>query len=208
MAFLPLFGKRTYCTGVSLIAGSSLKNIFGNSHGACVLCSQDGCDDASHFVSSCPVTKSLWFSSSWGIRPYSFLFSSGREMVSWLIHHPFQHLFSNLEMASFFLYGAILYHKLWLCRNEIFHRGVPMDMDLVHKRVEEYFLEHNRLLAQEQVVNEGRRGVAEVRWGLPRPGRVRGFVDFAMAVGVGVVALVFFDNSGSVMTCGVKKVEV
>uniref|UniRef100_A0A803Q9I9 Uncharacterized protein n=1 Tax=Cannabis sativa TaxID=3483 RepID=A0A803Q9I9_CANSA len=125
--------------------------------------------------------------------------------------------FSNLRFGIscpmwkrliFFLYGAILYHKLWLCHNEIFHRGMLMDVDMVRKRVEDYFLEHNRLLVEEKGNGEGLRGVAEVRWVLPRPGRVRGFVDFALADGVGAVAAVFFDNLSSVKAFGAKKVDV
>ncbi|KAF4385150.1 hypothetical protein F8388_014283 [Cannabis sativa] len=125
--------------------------------------------------------------------------------------------FSNLRFGIscpmwkrlvFFLYGAILYHKLWLCHNEIFHRGMLMDVDMVRKRVEDCFLEHNRLLVEEKGNGEGLRGVAEVRWVLPRPGRVRGFVDFALADGVGAVAAVFFDNLSSVKAFGAKKVDV
>ncbi|KAF4391995.1 hypothetical protein F8388_004324 [Cannabis sativa] len=172
------------------------------------MCGQEGCDDASHFVSSCPVTKSLWFSSRWGIKLDSIQFSSGREVVSWLLQPPFRHLLSNVEASSFFLYDAILYHKLWLCHNEIFHRGTLMDVDMVRKRVEDCFLEHNRLLVEEKGNGEGLRGVAEVRWVLPRPGRVRGFVDFALADGVGAVAAVFFDNLSSVKVFGAKKVNV
>ncbi|KAF4349572.1 hypothetical protein G4B88_017071 [Cannabis sativa] len=144
-------------------------NIFGKAPGACVMCGQGGCNDASHFVSSCPVTKSLWFSSRWGIKLDSIQFSSGRE---------------------------------------IFHRGMLMDVDMVRKRVEDCFLEHNRLLVEEKGNGEGLRGVAEVRWVLPRPGRVRGFVDFALADGVGAVAAVFFDNLSSVKAFGAKKVDV
>uniref|UniRef100_A0A803P036 RNase H type-1 domain-containing protein n=1 Tax=Cannabis sativa TaxID=3483 RepID=A0A803P036_CANSA len=50
--------------------------------------------------------------------------------------------------------------------------------------------------------------VWRIRWGLPRPGRIKGFVDFAKSDEDGAVAAVFFDPSGSVMAFGAKKVSV
>ncbi|KAF4358064.1 hypothetical protein G4B88_021813 [Cannabis sativa] len=49
--------------------------------------------------------------------------------------------------------------------------------------------------------------VEKVRWGLPRLGRIKGYVDFAKSDEEGAVAAVFFDPSGSVLAFGAKKVS-
>uniref|UniRef100_A0A803QNP2 Uncharacterized protein n=1 Tax=Cannabis sativa TaxID=3483 RepID=A0A803QNP2_CANSA len=51
------------------------------------------------------------------------------------------------------------------------------------------------------------RGVIEVRWDLPRPSRIRDFVNFASANGVNAVAAVFYDADGNVMVFGATKIE-
>ncbi|XP_030510070.2 uncharacterized protein LOC115724847 [Cannabis sativa] len=130
------------------------------------------------------------------------------ELVAWLSHPPFQHLLNPQELSSFFLYGAVLYHKLWLCRNDAFHNGVPVDFKMVQKSIEKCFSEHDRIRNKESERPDSCRGVVELRWGLPRPGRVQGFVDFASDREVGAVAVVLYDASGSILAYGAKKVMV
>ncbi|KAF4346148.1 hypothetical protein G4B88_021466 [Cannabis sativa] len=146
------------------------------------------CQDALPFGS-----KLLWFSSRWGLRLDVLSFLNGRELVAWLSHPPFQHLLNPQELSSFFLYGAVLYHKLWLCRNDAFHNGVPVDFKMLQKSIEKCFSEHDRIRNKESERPDSCRGVVELRWGLPRPGRVQGFVDFASDREVGAVAVVLYD---------------
>uniref|UniRef100_A0A803QKF1 Reverse transcriptase zinc-binding domain-containing protein n=1 Tax=Cannabis sativa TaxID=3483 RepID=A0A803QKF1_CANSA len=145
---------------------SKLQSLFGKPLGDCSLCGCESGDDVGHFVSGCPVTTRLWFSSRWGLRPDALSFQNGRDLISWLSQPPFQSLLQPKDSARFFLYGAVLYHKL----------------------------------------SEVCRGVMEIRWGLPRPGRVRGYVDFASAREFGAGAVVFFDSSGGILACGAKKI--
>ncbi|KAF4360696.1 hypothetical protein G4B88_010691 [Cannabis sativa] len=188
--------------------GSKLQSIFGKPPGACSLCGIEGGDVIDHFVAGCSVTKWLWFSSRWGLRAEALSFSNGRELVAWLSQPPFHHLLHSQDLSSFFLYGAVLYHKLWLSRNDAFHNGVPVDIKMLQKSIESCLAEHDRVRIENGVRPELCHGVAEIRWGLPRPGRVRGFVDFASDREVGAVAVVLFDVSGSVLACGAKKVMV
>ncbi|KAM6578849.1 hypothetical protein CsatB_030686 [Cannabis sativa] len=187
---------------------SKLQSIFGKPPGACFLCGNEGGDILEHFVAGCSVTKRLWFSSRWGLRAEALSFGNGRELVAWLSQPPFHHLLHSQDLSSFFLYGAVLYHKLWLSRNDAFHNGVPVDIKLLQKSIESCFAEHDRVQIEKGVTPELCHGVTEIRWGLPRPGRVRGFVDFASDREVGAVAVVLFDVSGSVLAFGAKKVMV
>ncbi|KAF4357904.1 hypothetical protein G4B88_027788 [Cannabis sativa] len=59
-----------------------------------------------------------------------------------------------------------------------------------------------RATAQEGI----NRGPAAIQWGLPRPGRMKCYVDFASDNEVGVVAGVIYDWEGSVKSFGAKKV--
>ncbi|KAF4352342.1 hypothetical protein G4B88_000945 [Cannabis sativa] len=167
------------------------RSLFGKPLGDCSLCGCESGDDVGHFVSGCPVTTRLWFSSRWGLRPDALSFQNGRDLISWLSQPPFQSLLQPKDSARFFPYGAVLYHKLWLVRNDAFHNGVPVDLSSLKKNIDQ---------------SEVCRGVMEIRWGLPRPGRVRGYVDFASAREFGAGAVVFFDSSGGILACGAKKI--
>ncbi|KAF4387786.1 hypothetical protein G4B88_004113 [Cannabis sativa] len=153
-----------------------------------MFCGQSAGDDANHFLSICTVTQHLWFASQWNFCSSALNFSSGRELVLWLHKPSFRHLLSKEESQEFFLYGTLLYHKLWMMRNDMYHHGTPLDLTKLQK--------------------QELGSVEKVRWGLPRPGRIKGFVDFAKSDEDGAVAAVFFDPSDSVMAFGAKKVSV
>uniref|UniRef100_A0A803Q0M3 Reverse transcriptase domain-containing protein n=1 Tax=Cannabis sativa TaxID=3483 RepID=A0A803Q0M3_CANSA len=140
--------------------------------------------------------------------PYALSSLNGRDLVAWLLHPPFQHLLNSHELYSFFLYGTIMYHKLWFCRNDAYHNGIPVEFKLLQKNIETCFFEHEKIRTVEIERPDLGLGLVDYRWGLPRPGRVRGFVDFASNREMGAVAVVLFDASGSVMAAGAKKVVV
>ncbi|KAF4353282.1 hypothetical protein G4B88_028473 [Cannabis sativa] len=139
---------------------SKLQSLFGKPLGDCSLCGCESGDDVGHFV------------------------LAARDLISWLSQPPFQSLLQPKDSARFFPYGAVLYHKLWLVRNDAFHNGVPVDLSSLKKNIDQ---------------SEVCRGVMEIRWGLPRPGRVR-VIEF------GAGAVVFFDSSGGILACGAKKI--
>ncbi|KAF4386281.1 hypothetical protein G4B88_003498 [Cannabis sativa] len=168
--------ERVFVPATASLIKSSDRNLLPVMDVACWKSSKDG----RHFVSGCPVTIRLWFSSRWGLHPDALSFQNGRDLISWLSQTPFQYLLQPMDSARFFLYGAVLYHKFWLARNDAFHNGVPVDLSSLKKNIDQ--------------------------WGLPRPGRVRGYVDFASAREFGAGAVVFFDSSGGILACGAKKI--
>ncbi|KAF4386765.1 hypothetical protein F8388_006720 [Cannabis sativa] len=188
--------------------GSRLQSIFGKTPGPCMLCGQSEGDDVHHFLSICTVTQHLWFASQWNFCSSALNFSSGRELVQWLHNPSFRHLLSKEESQEFFLYGTLLYHKLWMMRNEMYHQGTPLDLSKLQKQVKDGFIEHRSLLQSNSGSSQDLGSVEKVRWGLPRPGRIKGYVDFAKSNEEGAVAAVFFDPSGSVLAFGAKKVSV
>ncbi|KAF4397742.1 hypothetical protein G4B88_027611 [Cannabis sativa] len=157
---------------------SKLQSIFGKPPGSCYLCGCEEKDTAEHFISGCSITRRLWFSSRWGLRPDALSSLNGRDLVAWLLHPPFS-IFS-------------------IHRSFIF----------LQKNIETCFSEHEKVRTVENERPDSGLGVVDYRWGLPRPGRVRGFVDFASDREMGAMAVVLFDASGSVMAFGAKKVVV
>uniref|UniRef100_A0A803QQH2 Reverse transcriptase domain-containing protein n=1 Tax=Cannabis sativa TaxID=3483 RepID=A0A803QQH2_CANSA len=158
--------------------GSKLQNIFGNAPGVCMLCGQDEGDNVSHFVSLCPVTRFLWFSTRWGIRSEALQSSNGREVVNWLLSPPFHNALAQTEALEFTLYGAMLYYKLWNHRNDMYHHGVPLDLDKLARQIRELASKSIKLAASDDLQE------------------------------VGAVAAVFFDDAGNLVCFGAKKVQV
>ncbi|XP_030478240.1 uncharacterized protein LOC115695305 [Cannabis sativa] len=174
--------------------GSKLQSILGKPLGSCYLCGCKEKDTAEHFISGCLITRRLWFSSHWGLRLYALSSLNGRDSVAWLLHPPFQHLLNSQELYSFFLYA--------------YHNGIPVEFKLLQKNIETCFSEHEKVRTVENERPDSGLGVVDYIWGLPRPGRVQGFVDFASDREMGAMAVVLFDASGSVMAFGAKKVVV
>ncbi|KAF4357350.1 hypothetical protein G4B88_002178 [Cannabis sativa] len=95
-----------------------------------------------------------------------------------------------------------------MMRNEMYHHGTPLDLSKLQKQVKDGFIEHRSLLQSIFGSSQDLGSVEKVRWGLPRLGRIKGYVDFAKSDEEGAVAAVFFDPSGSVLAFGAKKVLV
>uniref|UniRef100_A0A803P3P5 Uncharacterized protein n=1 Tax=Cannabis sativa TaxID=3483 RepID=A0A803P3P5_CANSA len=91
-------------------------------------------------------------------------------------------------------------------RNEIFHNSVPLVLSVFRDAVENSFQEHCTLLGFGNVNSENYGGTEVVRWGLPRPGRVKCFVDYASSIDDGAVAAVIFDEAGFAKCFGAVKV--
>ncbi|KAF4375054.1 hypothetical protein F8388_017200 [Cannabis sativa] len=188
--------------------GSKLQSIFGNPPGVCMFCGHDEGDTVKHFISYCPVTRSLWFASRWCIRLEALQSSNGREVVSWLFNPPFLNAMPQAEARDFSVYGALLYYKLWNLRNDMFHRGVPLQLDKVIRQIGESFVESISLADGLAEPMGGSSVSGAVHWGSPRREKVKGFVDCALGKDVGSVAAVFYDNSGTLIGFGAKKVHV
>ncbi|KAM6583868.1 hypothetical protein CsatB_010870 [Cannabis sativa] len=182
--------------------GCKLSAIFRSTPGKCVLCDEDYGDTIDHFISNCNIIRRLWFASPWNIRIEAFHLSNGKEVVNWLFNPPLSH--SDLE--EFILYGAILYYKLWSFRNVIFHNNTPIAFEEIQNSIARCVEEHRVLLNQYVGAHEADGGIKETRWGLPRPGRMKCFVDFASDGIQGAVAAVIFDDEGSVRSFGAKKI--
>ncbi|KAM6543504.1 hypothetical protein CsatB_007951 [Cannabis sativa] len=188
--------------------GSKLASIFGPNIGRCMLCGLGEMDVVSHFVSGCDVTRSLWFSSLWGLRIQRFNLVGSREVVSLLLEPRFLNDCGGKILNEFFLYGAILYHKLWNVRNDIFHNKGVLSLAEVRKAIDLSFAEHKPLLNVGWDIESNQRGICAVRWGLPRPARMRCYVDFASARDDGAVAAVSYDVAGDIFVAVASKVRV
>uniref|UniRef100_A0A803NQH9 RNase H type-1 domain-containing protein n=1 Tax=Cannabis sativa TaxID=3483 RepID=A0A803NQH9_CANSA len=81
---------------------------------------------------------------------------------------------------------------------------MAMQRDAVNK----CFQEHYPLLRLGNVNSEKSRGTEVVRWGLPRPGRVKCFVDYASANDDSAVMVVIFDEDGLIKCFRAVKVQV
>ncbi|KAF4383997.1 hypothetical protein F8388_018749 [Cannabis sativa] len=103
---------------------------------------------------------------------------NGREVVSRLISPPFFNALSQTDACEFTVYGAMLYYKLWNHRNDMYHRGVPLELDKLNRQIKELASESLNLAAG---------------------------VDMQE---VGVVASVFFDEAGNLVAFVAKKVHV
>ncbi|KAF4403795.1 hypothetical protein G4B88_002648 [Cannabis sativa] len=130
-----------------------MASIFGSNIGRCMLCGSEEMDVVSHFVLGCDVTRSLWFSSPWGLRIQSFNLGGGRELVSWLLEP----------------------------RNDIFHNNGALCLAEVRKAIDRSFAEHKPLLKAGCDIESNQRAICAVRWALTRPVRMRCYVDFASA---------------------------
>ncbi|KAF4400028.1 hypothetical protein G4B88_021242 [Cannabis sativa] len=192
----------------SLPFGCKFREIFGAQPGLCMLCGESEGDTVSHFVANCAISRQLWFSSCWNIRITNFSLVSGKDIVSWLIDPPFAQVMSTEEKAKFSLFGAILYFKLWRVRNENYHNKTSMPYEMIQNMVMRSYREYINIMSQD-IVQEGiNRGPAAIHWGLPRPGRMKCFVDYASDKNAGAVAGVIYNWEGSVKRFGAKKVTV
>ncbi|KAF4346628.1 hypothetical protein F8388_021582 [Cannabis sativa] len=142
----------------------------------------------------------------WNIRITNFSLVSGKDIVSWLIDPPFAQVMPTEEKAKFSLFGAIMYFKLWGVRNENYHNKSSMSYDMIQSMVMRSYREHSNIMFRATAQEGINRGPAAIQWGLPRPGRMKCYVDFASDNEVGVVAGVIYDWEGSVKSFGAKKV--
>ncbi|KAF4357572.1 hypothetical protein G4B88_026951 [Cannabis sativa] len=188
--------------------GSKLQSIFGSCPGPCSLCGDENGDTVTHFAVHCIVTNHLWFASKWNLHMNSFLLENGRDVADWLVSPPFSQNWSSRERDEFTLYGTIVYHKLWSVRNDMFHNETPLGLEALRSAVDKCFNEHMATLRPDTENSEQGAGIGVIRWGLPRPGRVKCFVDYASNSDGGAVAAVLFNHDGFVKCFGAKKVNV
>ncbi|XP_060974305.1 uncharacterized protein LOC133039423 [Cannabis sativa] len=188
--------------------GSKLQSIFESCPGPCSLCGDENGDTVTHFAVHCIVTNHLWFASKWNLHMNSFLLENGRDVADWLVSPPFSQNWSSHERDEFTLYGPIVYHKLWSVRNDMFHNKTPLGLEALRSAVDKCFNEHMATLRPDTENSEQGAGIGVIRWGLPRPGRVKCFVNYASNSDRGAVAAVLFNHDGFVKCFGAKKVNI
>ncbi|KAF4388115.1 hypothetical protein F8388_014798 [Cannabis sativa] len=187
--------------------GCKVASIFGSNVGPCMLCGLDEMDVVSHFVSGCNITRAVWFSSQWGVRVERCNLTNGRDVLAWLVD-PSSLTLDSSGCEDFLLYGALLYHKLWQVRNNIFHNKGILVLDEVKKSIEKGFREFKQLRLQGGIEDPQQGGICATRWGLPRPARMKCFVDFASASDGGAVAAAIYDISGTIFAIAAAKAVV
>ncbi|KAF4398795.1 hypothetical protein G4B88_028158 [Cannabis sativa] len=127
--------------------GCKVASIFGSNVGPCMLCGLEEMDVVSHFVSGCNITRAVWFSSQWGVRVERCNLTNGRDVLAWLVD-PSSLTIDSSGCEDFLLYGALLYHKLWQVRNNIFHNKGILVLDEIKKSIEKGFREFKQLRLQ------------------------------------------------------------
>ncbi|KAF4389469.1 hypothetical protein G4B88_006528 [Cannabis sativa] len=117
----------------ALPTGSRLSTIFGNDWGPCCLCNVPDANSTAHLFGACDVVKKLWFLSKWGIRIDAFDLSDGRKVLNWIFNAPFTNDFEPRMVAEFRVYAAVLFYKVWFFRNQAFHNGGSMQVEMMSK---------------------------------------------------------------------------
>ena len=80
---------------------------FANVEVGCPFCNLS--DESSlHLFALCPIAKSLWFCSQWGVRTNSLGLASIHELINFLFSPPFAEELTKCQREDFFLFGAIL----------------------------------------------------------------------------------------------------
>ncbi|KAF4403437.1 hypothetical protein G4B88_008083 [Cannabis sativa] len=138
----------------------------------------------------------------WKIRISDFPLHSGVEVVNWILNPP---LIQDNEEAfgktKFLIYAASLYHNLWMFRNKNYHNNENWPMQNMLKKVNEDFLSHLRIYSMGLSTHshDDGSGIQIIRWGLPRPDRIRVNVDYANIDGIGSVGVVALDGYRGVL---------
>ncbi|XP_060965096.1 uncharacterized protein LOC133034093 [Cannabis sativa] len=112
-----------------------LAAIFGNELGPCCLCDSPDANSTAHLFGDCDVVKKLWFLSKWGIRIEAFDLSDGRKVLHWMFNAPFIKDLEARAVTEFRLFAAVLFCKAWFFRNQAFHNGGSMPVELMSKLV-------------------------------------------------------------------------
>ena len=80
---------------------------FANVEVGCPLCNLS--DESSfHLFALCPIAKTFWFHSQWGVRTESLGLASIHDLINFLFSPPFAEELTVCQREDFLVFGAIL----------------------------------------------------------------------------------------------------
>ncbi|KAF4370788.1 hypothetical protein G4B88_030508 [Cannabis sativa] len=128
--------------------GERLQRIFGNEV-MCAICDEQE-DSAVHLFCHCPLAKSLWLASPWGVRSEELNLYSSLQLLKWLLEPPplLQH--GNFEVEEFRKFGISLCFTLWSVRNQAFHEHVRPSFLITFNRIKSLVAELNSVFISPQ----------------------------------------------------------
>ena len=114
---------------------------FANFEVGCPLCNLS--DESSfHLFALCPISKSLWFRSQWGVKTDSLGLASIHDLINFFFSPPFAEELTKCQRKDFLLFGAILCDVIWKQRNLSLFEGVAIKVEELSFRISKLFLEH------------------------------------------------------------------
>ncbi|KAF4380050.1 hypothetical protein F8388_018174 [Cannabis sativa] len=121
--------------------GERLQRIFGNEV-VCAICDEQE-DSAVHLFCHCPLAKSLWLASPWGVRSEELNFSSPLQFTKWLLEPIPLMQQGNIEVEEFRKFGISLCFILWTARNQAYHDHVQPSFFTTFNRIKSLVAELN-----------------------------------------------------------------
>ncbi|KAF4357579.1 hypothetical protein G4B88_024109 [Cannabis sativa] len=141
--------------------GERLQRIFGNEL-VCAICDEQE-DSAVHLFCHCPLAKSLWLASPWGIRSDELNLSSPLQLAKWLLEPIPLLQQGNIEVEEFMKFGVSLCFTLWTARNQAYHDHVQPSFFTIFNRIKSLVVELNSVLTIPQVMPTGNSNYNELQ---------------------------------------------
>ncbi|KAK9986266.1 hypothetical protein SO802_031217 [Lithocarpus litseifolius] len=114
---------------------------FANVEVECTLCNLF--DESSfHIFALCPIAKSLWFRSQWGVKTDSLGFASIHDFINFLFSPSFAKELIVCQREDFLFFGAILCNVIWKQKNLFLFEGFAVKVEELSFRISKLFLEH------------------------------------------------------------------
>ncbi|KAF4375115.1 hypothetical protein F8388_017261 [Cannabis sativa] len=128
--------------------GERLQRIFGNEV-MCAICDEQE-DSVVHLFCHCPLAKSLWLASPWGVRSEELNFYSSLQFLKWLFEPTPLMQHGNFEVEEFRKFGISLCYILWSVRNQAFHEHVRPSFFITFNRIKSLVAELNSVFTSPQ----------------------------------------------------------
>ncbi|KAF4389627.1 hypothetical protein F8388_009760 [Cannabis sativa] len=141
--------------------GERLQRIFGNEL-VCAICDEQE-DSAVHLFCHCPLAKSLWLASPWGIRSEELNLSNPLQLTKWLLEPLPLLQQGNIEVEEFRNFGVSLCFTLWTVRNQAYHDHVQPSFFTIFNRIKCLAAELNSVLTTPLVMPMGNSTHNEVQ---------------------------------------------
>ncbi|XP_060965319.1 uncharacterized protein LOC133034282 [Cannabis sativa] len=133
--------------------GERLQCIFGNDV-VCAICDEHE-DSVVHLFCHCPLAKSLWMASPWGVRSEELNFSCPLQFTKWLLEpYPLMHQV-NFDVEEFRKYGVSLCFILWSVRNQAFHDHIQPSFLTTFNRIKSLVVDLNSVSTNHQEATLG-----------------------------------------------------